>query len=501
MPSPIATATALAAKPAKPRRLEELARGRAGCFPITPSLIQPEPDFNARLDYGDLDVLAADILANGLQQPLKIRKEHGTEDIFLIDGHRRLAAINLLIGKGQWPADKEDPELPAPIECTSEKRGTSPTSRLFMQLSMNTGKPFTFLEEAILYQRILDADATCTMAEIARRTGKTKQAISDSIRLIRDASPAITTAVQQGHIAATTALAIIREATAKSPEEHHAIQDELLTLARQAAHAAGRPGHIMPKDLAHTTPPHQPPANEDDTTPDTTPATTPPPAAPPATPSFTLAVIDGAPEEPYPNTTEWHETDRFALSHPPEDSGIQLLHLLSSSTREGIFFGFRINDHEAMPSPDIVPADASPLSGFITVLHLALKHAREEAHTATLEAALTQAIHAYFPDDGRPPREPEVITFADPNAGYQGILNAGKSKPSSGKGGGTGGNPGGSGKPAPHYKHIAKIEKLLDDLDAQSSGQPTRITTTEIVLGVINNERPITDLRKHLTQD
>ena len=36
--------------PTSPRRLEDIARGRAGCFPITPTLIRAEAGFNSRED-------------------------------------------------------------------------------------------------------------------------------------------------------------------------------------------------------------------------------------------------------------------------------------------------------------------------------------------------------------------------------------------------------------------------------------------------------------------
>jgi hypothetical protein len=502
--------------PSKARRLEDLARGRSGAFGITPTLIQTEPGFNGREDLGCLRTLAADIEANGLLQPLKIRKDPGTENIWLIDGHRRHAAITtILIPENRWPADREDPSLPAPVHCTAEPRNTRPIDRLFMQLSMNSGKPLTFLEEAGLYLRILTADSTLKPADIARRTGKTKQAISDSLRLVKDGCPLLLENVRHGTLAASTALAIIKSTTTPA-EQETALQDAL-----ERAHQAGRSG-VMPKDLAAK--PDPAPATqhpeEQPSTPAPAPAPQPAPGKPtPATSSttFRLFVIPDAPEEPADpeEPSRFHETDRLVLLHPPTTQGIHLLHLLSASTHAGVAYGYRINDITRLPDlSDLESFDAPPAEGFACMLRDAARRlGLDLSHiTPSPEELLNSAMARYFPDSGTP-EEPETLAFVAPSAGpsqtpagtipddagrtgHSAILAA----PTGGGNNGGGGGGGSSYLDPQTFKAVQGIEEILEALADSPTADPARVTTVEIVLGVLRKERPAADLKKHLTR-
>lgn len=506
--SPISNLKSQLPNPSPVRRLEEIARGRAGCFPITPTLIRPETGFNSREDLGDLKALAADIEANGLLQPLKIRKEPGTENIFLIDGHRRHTAITtILIPQGRWPMDKEDPSLPAPVECTAEKRGTTRLDRLFMQLSMNTGKPFTFLEEACHYLRILKEDSTLKAADIARRTGKTKQAISDSLRLVNDGCHLIIENVRMGTLAASTAVQIIKQAGADTDAQESLFHQGLAT-----ATAAGR-SHIMPKDLGggtSTPTPPRDPSTPEPTTPEES-ENDPPPSPPDQKSSIknpqssipsslSLYVIEGAPEDP-PDEAQpfYHETDRFVLTHPG-NFGLNLLHLLCASTGFGVAYGFRINDYERLPDVGhLETLDTSPEDGFKAMLAAALKHADRPDLNEPLHSILYDALCDYFPEEGNP-KEAERIRFvATPNAqpengsnnpGFQQTLNS----PS---GGGSGCGVSAYLDPQT-YKAVEKIEKVLEELSGKNKGIEERVTVADICIGVLRNERPASDLRNYL---
>lgn len=56
--------------------------------------------FNVRQDMGDLETLADSIQELGVEIPLKAKKVRGEDKWELVDGHRRMAAINLLLSKG-----------------------------------------------------------------------------------------------------------------------------------------------------------------------------------------------------------------------------------------------------------------------------------------------------------------------------------------------------------------------------------------------------------------
>ena len=99
------------------------------------------------------------------------------------------------------------------------------------------------------------------------------------------------------------------------------------------------------------------------------------------------------------------------------------------------------------------------------------------------------------------PEDAETLAFTatseppaqeDASTGYKGILNA----PSSNRDGSAPGK--GSGGFSAPDKQMEKLEALLDDLDKKDKGNPDRITTTEIVLAFLRNDRTPADLRKHL---
>lgn len=486
--------SAPAAPPPKARRLEDIARGRAGAFPITPTLIKVAPGFNGRQDFGDLSELADSIEKIGLQIPLIIRKDPGTEDIWLDDGERRLRAITtILIPQGRWPQDAEDPSLPGPVLCLAEKRGTKPIDRLFMQLACNSGKPFTFLEEALLFQRILAEEPTLKPADIARRTGKTKQAISDSLRLVNDGCPALLQEVRSGTLAASTAVQIIKA----NPDP--AAQKSALAEALSHAKSAGR-SHVMPKDL---TPKPTP-------TPDPEPSSTPPSSSSLESSSlgscvFNLYLIEGAPDKALESSPHlYFETDRFVLENP-QLYGLDFLHLLCAATDFGPAYGYRIPEHEQLPDVSGSTLQADPQEGFTTALEIAAsKAALTEEQLQELSDLLFDALCDYFPESGKP-KEPQRISFAGAppppapgttpdaqgNTGFDAIRNA----PSGGGGGSRGGDTG----YAPPDKQLDKIEKILEDLAEKGKGIEDRITTADIIVGILRNERPIQDLRNHLT--
>ncbi len=237
------TAPKKSAPPAKPRRLEDIAEGRKGLFCIDPALISIEPGFNHRIQWGDIPALADDIEANGLDQPLMIRKVEGTETIYVVAGHRRHKAITtILIPQGRWT----DPTTGKnrTVDCYAEPRHRSNIDRLFSQIAGNTGLPYNLLEKARVYQDILSDDPTIIPAELARRSSESKQAVSDALCLVNDGWNVLINAVESGTLAASTAIRIIRQA-GDDPDG----QQKLYSAALANAERAGRPDHVMPKDV------------------------------------------------------------------------------------------------------------------------------------------------------------------------------------------------------------------------------------------------------------
>jgi hypothetical protein len=88
-------------------RLKTIATGCAEIFKLDPRVISREPGFNTRYDFGDLVALTEDIAANGVIDPLKVRKDGAF--IWLVNGDRRLTAVSFLIEEGRWPEDPRHP--------------------------------------------------------------------------------------------------------------------------------------------------------------------------------------------------------------------------------------------------------------------------------------------------------------------------------------------------------------------------------------------------------
>jgi ParB-like chromosome segregation protein Spo0J len=473
--------------PAKPRRLEEIADSKKGLFAICPTLLSVEAGFNKRENYGDLRQLADDIAANGLDQPLKIRKIEGSETIYIVSGHRRHKAITeILIPEGRWQ-DPANPKKVRTVDCYAEARGTTRIDRLVSQVSGNTGLPYTLLEKAAVYQEILADDPTVKPADLARRFGESKQAVSDALRLVNDACPEVLKAVRKGTMSATTAITLIKQTGTDAKAQKEALQAALTS--------ANGSGHITPKHLPASA---SPASGSSSPTPPLSPSPTPTP------PAFTLYVIDGAPEEPTtPDGSLFHETDRLVLENPP--AGIQRLHLLCAVTpSQGVAYGYRINDIERLPDiGDIESYDAGTKEGFEIAMRDAGRASGLDFAALGLDPAalITAALDRYFPDSGTP-EEPKHLAFVGAsqskaptgsnNPGFQQTMAA----PS---GGGNGGGGGGSTYLDPQtFKAVEKIEKVLEDLAAKNKGIEERVTTADIVVAVLRNERPASDLKNYL---
>lgn len=73
---------------------------RTDLMMVLPQNIIVVEGFNKRIDYGDIEGLAQSILMNGLQLPLRAKKVLNQDTYELVDGHRRMRAIQLLIDRG-----------------------------------------------------------------------------------------------------------------------------------------------------------------------------------------------------------------------------------------------------------------------------------------------------------------------------------------------------------------------------------------------------------------
>lgn len=139
---------------------------------ITPSV--PVSDIrsagNVRVDVGDVTELAASIEETGLHQPLEVAV--GDDTVWLIDGHRRLAAVRTL----GW--------TDVPVTVAAELDGMNPEEqRIAVQLVANMQRvDLTPLEEASGYAQLKGYG--WKQSQIARRVGRSEAHVSKRLSLL-----------------------------------------------------------------------------------------------------------------------------------------------------------------------------------------------------------------------------------------------------------------------------------------------------------------------------
>lgn len=232
----------------KGQRLNAITSGRSENFKIDPFIIRPEPGWNARTTFEGIPELAESLLANDQSDPITIRRD-ADSNILITDGERRWRAaihIRTTIAKdSEHPLQEKASTFL--LRCQSEPQNVKPIDRLFRQLEANSGQPFTLLEKARLYQRILTEDASLTEAELARRSQTTRQAVNQALNLVRFGAPKLLRFVEQDKISGSLANRIISE-----HKDDHPAQELAAAEAIETAAAAGKT-HASPKHLPKPT--------------------------------------------------------------------------------------------------------------------------------------------------------------------------------------------------------------------------------------------------------
>ena len=163
---------------------------------VTPDEIEIENGFNARFNYGNLDELMNSIIENGLKIPLKGVKNG--EKFILTDGHRRFKAIQLAYEKGYT-----DIKI-----ILSPEAKQSQEERVLSMITYNSGKPFEMLEEADIYQRLINWGWKPN--EIARKVGKSGQFIRDCISLM-SVSTTLKNQIKKGLISGSAVVEMLKK--------------------------------------------------------------------------------------------------------------------------------------------------------------------------------------------------------------------------------------------------------------------------------------------------
>jgi len=176
---------------------------------INPTAVSRRAGWNPRFDFGEIEELAKSIQANGMLIPIRVKKVG--EGFELIDGDRRLTAVEHLIAKGEVFAKG--------IPALLEDKNSDDLGNLIKMFESNSGKAFLPLEEAAAYKRMRDAGMT--LKQICDKVGRKHVHIVDTLRLL-EADDSVKDALKNKKINATTAKAIAK--TSKEKQASHVEQ-------------------------------------------------------------------------------------------------------------------------------------------------------------------------------------------------------------------------------------------------------------------------------------
>ena len=200
---------------------------RTDIYQIDPRNIVVVEGFNARKNF-DLDELKEQIRKVGVLNPITVipfkDKETGAEKYRLVDGERRYRAVMALLAEG------EDIKR---IKAMYLPKGTKEEDLLIQQLLKNTGKQFSEIEMAKLFNRFKEQWGY-TQTEIADKFCKKASFVSRCMALL-DLPAEIIEMMERGEISADTA----RQIVSQNKDDEDA-QVEAADKAVKAAKAKGK---------------------------------------------------------------------------------------------------------------------------------------------------------------------------------------------------------------------------------------------------------------------
>jgi ParB family transcriptional regulator, chromosome partitioning protein len=197
-------------------------RGPGGLLEIDLDRISPNPrQPRTSLKDGELAELAASIREHGILQPLIVTR---------VDAGYRLVA-----GERRWRAARLAGLRTVPVVI----KDATPQQLLEIALVENIQRQdLSPLEEAAAYRQLIDEHAL-TQEEVARRVGKSRSAVANTIRLL-NLIPEAMEALERGLITEGHARTILSQST---PERQRALLDSILSsgsTVREAEESARR---------------------------------------------------------------------------------------------------------------------------------------------------------------------------------------------------------------------------------------------------------------------
>lgn len=180
--------------------IRELAVSRKEVLCFAPDQFEIDPEFNVREDYGDLDELAKSIAENGYNPAFPTRGYAKNGKIVLVDGYRRLKAINEYLNKYTTTPLKA-------IPCIVEEKGVNEEERVLTMFQAGTGKELTPLEQAACIKKLQGYG--WSIPDIAKKLAKTQIKVHQLLDL-NGASKALRDAIRNQIVSTTAALKIAK---------------------------------------------------------------------------------------------------------------------------------------------------------------------------------------------------------------------------------------------------------------------------------------------------
>jgi hypothetical protein len=203
-----------------------------------------EEGFNKRTkeNYGDMEGLARDVVANGVLDSLLGHKVRGEDKFIMTEGHRRLLAVEMAHKyHAAGVAGFEDISKIAliPMRMVSDKL----KDRLYIMATTGTRKvPLTDMEKAELYAEVIRVNEAEGMKrgdaikELVARLG-VSQATVYSVLKLNEVHPDIKDFIKSGQISGGTVVTIIKEV--KDVEKQKELVLEAIYAAEDKAKATG----------------------------------------------------------------------------------------------------------------------------------------------------------------------------------------------------------------------------------------------------------------------
>lgn len=203
-------------------------------FAVDPLVLKIREGFNARpLNQEHVDAMALAQRNGAVFPPLDVYVEDG--EIFIVDGHHRLAATLKNISEGFEIKSLEARHF----------RGND-ADRVAHMLNSASGLALTPLQLGVQYRKLIGFG--WTEEQIANRRGKSKQHVKDMVQLA-EANSDVHQLVNAGQISGTAAL--------KAVKQHGSKAGAVIQEGLEQARAEGKE-KVTPKALARTSSPRKP---------------------------------------------------------------------------------------------------------------------------------------------------------------------------------------------------------------------------------------------------